>query len=64
MINHDKPIINIKYDDPSKYLDTIYDLEKNSYINCILEVGNLWCINENNRLKHGMSIYVKSIIVY
>ena len=57
-------ITNVKYNDKTKYLNTIYDLEKKSKISCDLEIGVIWKrTNDDNKITYGLSLVTNNIYV-
>ena len=52
-------ITNVKYNDKTTYLKTIYELEKNCNISCDLEIGFIW----NREDKYGLSLTTNNIYV-
>ena len=53
----------LKYSpETTNYLKTIYELEKNTYLNCLLEISGVWDLREQFN-KMGLVITVKNIIM-
>lgn len=56
-------ITNVKYNDKTKYLKTIYDLEKKCKISCDLEIGVIWKREDNDKTTYGLSLVTNNIYV-
>lgn len=55
-----KIIVKIDYNENSNnYLKSIYDIDKNTYFKCLIEIEGLW--NYNN--KYGLTLIIKKIIL-
>jgi hypothetical protein len=57
-------VTGVKYNDETKYLSTIYELEKGAKVSCDLELGVIWKReDEDGTVEYGQTIVASNIYV-
>ena len=59
----DRVLTKVKYESDDDYLKTVYELDRNSYVKCQLEIKKAWIYPKSKKRIAGLMIYIKELTV-